>query len=55
MKSRPSLDVVEQLVAKHQGECPQPCDGCELAAEVVALLRLLRMVTEPKPEGLAEG
>jgi hypothetical protein len=46
MKPRPSLDEVERLLAKHQGDCEQPCDGCELAAEVAVLLRLLRMVSE---------
>lgn len=46
MKPRPSLDLLEQLVEKHRGNCPQPCDACDLAAEVVALLGLLRFVTE---------
>jgi len=45
MRPRPGLDVVARLVMKHRGNCPQPCDGCELAAEVVGLLRVLRYVT----------
>lgn len=50
-KPRPPLDVVEQLVAKHRGDCTRPCDACELAAEVVALLRWLSLLSlrEPKP------
>jgi hypothetical protein len=50
MKPRPSLDTLERLVGKHQGECSQPCDGCDLASEVVSLLRVLRVVTELPPE-----
>lgn len=47
MRPRPNLDVLERLVFKHDGmKCDQPCDGCELAAEVIALLRLVRFVTE---------
>jgi hypothetical protein len=49
VKARPSLDVVERLVIKHRGDCAQPCDACDLAAEVIALLRLMRFVTEPEP------
>lgn len=48
MKPRPSLAEVERLVDKHKGGCKQPCDGCDLAAEVVALLRLMRFVTAPE-------
>lgn len=46
---RPSLDRVEQLCVTHNGTCVQPCDGCDLAAEVTALLRLLRIATESEP------
>lgn len=44
MNPRPNLDALERLLAAHRGECPQPCDGCDLAAEVVSLHRLLQII-----------
>lgn len=49
MKPRPSLTRVEELCAKHAGTCTQPCESCDLAGEVAALLRLLRIVAESEP------
>lgn len=46
MNPRPSLDTVERLLHKHQGACVQPCEGCELASEVVALHRVLAFVAQ---------
>lgn len=48
-KPRPSLVRVEELCAKHNGTCTQPCDACDLAGEVAALLRLLQMFAESEP------
>lgn len=36
----PSLDRLEELLVKHNGDCPQPCDGCDLAAEARAVHRI---------------
>lgn len=45
MNARPGLDRLEQLLARHNGACAQPCDGCDLAAEVVAMHRLVQFIS----------